>query len=150
MKKISTILCCLIVALLALNLQAQENRFLAEVFDEVTVTAGVEYGINATVIALPSVGEAIPQSLVMDVYQPANDALTERPVVMVYHTGNFLPNVTNGGITGTRQDSSTVELCTRLAKAGYVAAAVDYRLCCNPLDASKPESVLVVSQAADR
>ncbi|MEO0875283.1 MAG: hypothetical protein AAFY48_11815, partial [Bacteroidota bacterium] len=61
MKKISTILCCLFVALLAFNLQAQENRFLTEVFDEVTVTSDVVYGVNATVLALPVVGEAIPE-----------------------------------------------------------------------------------------
>ncbi|MEL7423111.1 MAG: T9SS type A sorting domain-containing protein [Bacteroidota bacterium] len=150
MKKISTILCCLFVALLAFNLQAQENRFLTEVFDEVTVTNDVTYGVNATIIAFTQLGEAIPEELKMDVYQPAGDNLGERPVVMVYHTGNFLPNVTNGGITGTRQDSSTVEFCTRLAKAGYVAAAVDYRLGWNPLAATQPERALGLIQAAYR
>ena len=150
MKKISTILCCLFVALLAFNLQAQENRFLTEVFDEVTVTENVQYGLNATVITLPVTGDAAAQPLLMDVYEPVGDALAERPVVMVYHTGNFLPNVTNGGITGTKQDSSVVEFCTRLARAGYTAAAVDYRLGWNPLAATQPERALGLIQAAYR
>ena len=60
MKKISTIFCCLVLALLTLQLQAQENRFLTEVFDQVTVTNDVVYGVNATVLAFSQVGEAIP------------------------------------------------------------------------------------------
>ncbi|MCH2081488.1 MAG: hypothetical protein MK226_03805, partial [Saprospiraceae bacterium] len=42
--------------------------YLEEVYSEIQVTENVVYGVNATVLALPQVGEAIPQPLTMDVY----------------------------------------------------------------------------------
>jgi hypothetical protein len=104
------------------------------------------------VLPLPVAGEALPEELKMDIYRPADqdDELAARPVVLVFHTGNFLPNVTNGGITGTRTDSSVVEICTRLAQHGYVAASCTYRSGWNPLAASQPLRALGLIQAAYR
>ncbi len=130
--------------------QAQEGRYLEEVFDEVSVTPDVVYGVNTTVLFLAQLGEAIPQELIMDVYQPANDTVTERPVVIYFHTGNFLPIQVNGGPSGTLRDSSIVEICTRLAKMGYVAISADYRLGWNPLAETQPERALGLIQAAYR
>ena len=132
MTIIRSLLYSLLLANLSLNLHAQSDRYLGEIFDEVSVTRDVVYGINATAITLPTEGEALAQELRMDVYEPLGDNLESRPVMMIYHNGNFLPQVINSSIEGTRQDSSVVELCTRFAKAGYVAAAVDYRLGWNP------------------
>ncbi|MGK0388925.1 MAG: acetyl esterase/lipase [Maribacter sp.] len=126
------------------------QKFLTETFTEITVTNDVTYGVNATVIAFSQVGEAIPQELKMDIYEPVGDDATERPLALVFHTGNFLPSVTNGGITGLKTDSSTIEICTRLAKMGYTAAAVDYRLGWNPLAGTQPERALGLIQAAYR
>jgi dienelactone hydrolase len=64
----------------------------------------------------------------MDVYEPSGDTASVRPLVLVLHTGSFLPAVMNGQPTGGRKDSAVVEMCTRFAKKGYVAAAVSYRL----------------------
>ena len=147
---IRTILGLLFLVTVVFGLSAQAGRYLSEVFDEVTVSTDVVYGVNATVLSLQTVGEAIPQELKMDVYEPAGDNFDFRPLVMVYHTGFFLPPVINGGIEGARQDSSVVEICTRLAKAGYVAAAVDYRLGWNPVAASQPERNLSFVQALYR
>jgi acetyl esterase/lipase len=70
----------------------------------------------------------------MDIYTPpAEDTETSRPVIMVAHTGNFLPPLFNGGISGSKNDSSIVNLCRQFAKRGYVAAAVAYRGGWNPL-----------------
>lgn len=70
----------------------------------------------------------------MDIYTPpAEDAETNRPVIIYLHTGNFLPGIINGGPTGSKQDSSLVNMCKRWARAGYVVAAVDYRLGWNPI-----------------
>lgn len=69
----------------------------------------------------------------MDVYTPAGDTETNRPVIIYLHTGNFLPPIINGGITGSRRDSAVVNLCKRWAKAGYVVAALSYRLGWNPI-----------------
>ena len=146
MKKIFTLF---LLTVFALNINAQD-RYLDEVFDDVDVMSDVLYGVNATVIALPIVGEAIPFPLFMDVYQPSGDTETNRPLVLVFHTGNFLPNVLNGQISGTRQDSSVVEICTQLARRGYVAASVDYRQGWNPLASTQPERALGLIQAAYR
>jgi hypothetical protein len=121
-------------------LQAQ-TRYLQPVFTDVTVTNNVVYGVNTTVLAFPTL---IKQPLIMDVYQPTGDTEAERPVVLYLHTGNFLPfqNPTtgepgfNGSCGGTLRDSSVVEACKRLARMGYVACAVDYRLGWNPLASS--------------
>lgn len=139
----------LLLMLLTIGLSAQE-RYLDEVFTDVEVTSNVIYGVNATVILLPQLGEAIPIPLAMDVYQPAGDTETARPLVLVFHTGNFLPNYINGQITGTKTDSSVVEICTQLARRGFVAASVDYRTGWNPLATSQPERALGLIQAAYR
>ncbi len=70
----------------------------------------------------------------MDVYYPdmSKDTMTERPVILYVHTGNFLPTGINGGPTGSKEDSSAVELCKQWAKRGYVAIAANYRHGWNP------------------
>lgn len=127
-----------------------QDRYLDEIFDDVTVTSGIEYGVNGTVLQLASAGEVVPESLLLDLYEPAGDTEASRPLVLVFHTGNFLPSVTNGQIAGTRQDSSVVEICTLLARRGYVAASVDYRLGWNPLAETQPIRALGLIQAAYR
>ncbi len=131
------------------SLQAQE-RFLDEVFDGVVVTENVTYGVNATLLYLPQTGEAVPQALLADIYEPAGDTMAQRPLVLVFHTGNFLPNVLNGQISGTMRDSAVVEICNRLARKGFVAASCDYRLGWNPLADNQPERALGLIQAAYR
>ncbi len=54
----------------------------------------------------------------MDVYEPAGDSETERPVFLFFHSGNFLPQYVNAGTQGTRQDSVVVEMCERYARMG--------------------------------
>ncbi len=132
-----------------ISLTAQD-RYLDEVFTDVDVTTDVLYGVNATVLFLATQGETVPIPLTMDVYEPAGDTETSRPLVLVFHTGNFLPNVLNGQISGTKQDSSVVEICNQLARRGYVAASVDYRTGWNPLATTQPERALGLIQAAYR
>jgi len=69
----------------------------------------------------------------MDVYEPMGDTVTNRPVVILLHTGNFLPPRINGGILGTRKDSTMMVLAEKLARRGFVAIAASYRLGWNPL-----------------
>ncbi len=148
MKRIFTLLFASMFTIGLITAQ-DEERYLDEVFTDVDVNT-VIYGVNGTVLALPVVGEVIPRPLPMDIYSPAGDTATNRPVVLVFHTGNFLPNVTNGQIPGTRIDSSVVEICTQLARRGYVAASCDYRLGWNPLAPTQPERALGLIQAAYR
>lgn len=136
----------------ALNAQV---RYLDPVFSNITVTANQPYGLNTTVLAYPTI---IKQPLIMDVYQPASDTETKRPVVIYLHTGNFLPFKSpidgslgfNGSCGGTIRDSSVIEACTRLAQMGYVALAADYRLGWNPLAASDVDRRYGIINAAYR
>ncbi|MFQ5447176.1 MAG: T9SS type A sorting domain-containing protein [Saprospiraceae bacterium] len=136
MKQLNTLL---LLACMTIATTTFAQRYVTQVFDEVQVTQTVPYGFNASIINLldgdPG-NDAHPfaHPLVMDIYQPAGDTATERPVVIYFHTGNFFPFPANGSTGGTRSDSSCVEICTRLAKMGYVAASADYRLGWNPFD----------------
>ncbi|MBT3173206.1 MAG: T9SS type A sorting domain-containing protein [Lentimicrobiaceae bacterium] len=72
--------------------------------------------------------------LEMDIYTPpASDDVTDRPVWINVHTGNFLPPLFNGAITGNKTDSVGVNICKQMAKRGYVAINVNYRLGWNPI-----------------
>jgi hypothetical protein len=130
MKKFNTLI--LSTLLLAGTLSLQAQRYLQQVFTDVNIQTNVQYGLNYTIITVPITGHSAPQPLTMDVYTPAGDTETERPLILYFRTGNFLPNPQNLGTTGTKNDSIAVELCTRLAKMGYVVANVDYRLGWNP------------------
>ncbi len=105
------------------------QRYLSEVFSNVTVTTNVTYADNISVFPGPS-PMSIP--LVMDVYEPAGDVLLQRPVIIFMHTGSYLPRYINGTPTGSRNDSATVAICTQLAKRGYVVANIEYRIGWNP------------------
>ena len=149
MTKLFILFICL--SSLIFVVQAQENiRYLDEIFTNVKLTSDVVYGVNATVLYLYFEEEAVPIPLTMDVYEPEGDTLAERPLVLLFHSGNFLPNVINGRIIGTKSDSSVVEICTRLAKRGYVAASVTYRNGWNPLAWSQLERTMGLIQAIFR
>lgn len=121
------------LSLLACSIQGySQQRYLDPVFSAVTVTSNVTYGTNISVIT----GAPAASTLYMDVYQPTGDTSTSRPLVIVHHTGSFLPRVSNGQPTGSKTDSAVVEMCMRFAKKGYVAVAPDYRLGWNPISGS--------------
>lgn len=129
-----------------------QQRYLDEIFTDVTVTSNVVYGVNATVLLItdPAVGQAIPQPLVMKVYEPEGDTETERPLILYLHTGNFLPQPTFCSIGGTLEDEVLVEIATRLAKRGYVVATAAYRLGWNPGATTQEERTYQLINAAYR
>ena len=97
------------------NLQSQNPgcdgaRYIDDVFADVTKTT-VQYAT--------AVNQANSQvTLMMDVYEPAGDTLSARPVVILAHGGSF--------IFGDKSDMK--RWCERLARKGYVAASIQYRL----------------------
>ena len=103
----------------SINLPAQTGigcdgaRYRYRVFENFSVDYDIPYGNNITVS-----GSDI--SLVMDIYRPEGDAVNNRPVVIVAHGGFFLGGSNNG--------SDVVPLCEDLARMGYVAASISYRL----------------------
>ena len=100
----------------SLSQECTDGRYEQEIFDNVYVTSGVYYGTN---IQEGLFGDS-NEDLYLDVYEPYGDDLENRPVVIFMFGGSF--------IGGSRTSSDIVELCTRYAKRGYVAVAIDYRL----------------------
>ena len=134
MKRLLALMLCAV----SLGVGAQ-NRYLNEVFTEVDVTTNVLYGSNVTVLPLLQGAAPATQPLVCDIYEPAGDAETNRPLIIYIHTGNFLPQYLNGSAVGSKNDSCAVELCTRYARMGYVVASIDYRTGWNPLAQTQSE-----------
>ncbi|MEO0785361.1 MAG: cadherin domain-containing protein [Pseudomonadota bacterium] len=58
------------------------------------------------------------QTLTMDIYSPAGDSETQRPVILVAFGGGF--------VSGDKAD--VAGLASNFAERGYVAAAIDYRI----------------------
>ena len=90
---------------------------------DVAVDPGIVYATNITVLQSPPA----PEMLSMDVYTPVGDDNPARPLILVAHTGSFLPPLFNGQVTGAVTDSTVVYMCKELASRGYVAAAFTYR-----------------------
>lgn len=119
----------LTTAITTLALTAPAQRYLTEVFPNVNVTPNVIYANNYSVFPPQAPGF---QDLKMDVFEPAGDILTQRPLIIFMHTGSYLPILINGTPTGSRTDSATVEICKQFARRGYVVANMDYRIGWNP------------------
>ncbi len=148
MRKFLTLL---FIAFLSFSINGQE-RYMDQVFDEVKVTSDQIYGANATIITLlvPEIAEALRLEQLYDVYEPEGDTVDVRPCVFLFKTGNFLPIVSNGQVSGTKSDSALVEIARRLAKMGYVAISADYREGWNPIQPNQPLRALQLIQAAYR
>jgi len=139
------------IALLSLGLSVSaQTRYLDDVFSSVTVTSNVTYATNISILPLLQGLPPTPAPLICDIYEPTGDAMTNRPVIILVHTGSFLPTVINGQPTGSKTDLSIVEQCTRWAKKGYVAVAMDNRLGWNPTSTDQDVRTSSLLQAAYR
>jgi acetyl esterase/lipase len=90
----------------SLNISAQE-RYKDEITDSVRVET-YTYAFKDG------------QSLDLDVYFPAFENQANRPLIIYVHGGGF-----SGG---KRDEKGTQEFCSKLARRGYVAASITYRL----------------------
>lgn len=88
-------------------------RYKENVFDSLVVTSDVTYGNN-----INQSGSA--QSLELDVYEPAGDAVTLRPALVWIHGGSF--------ISGDKAGPDVKGLCEEFAHRGYVSVSIEYRL----------------------
>ena len=154
MKKILLSFICLFIV----GTSFSQVRYIDEVFTEFTVDSANVYAENLTVIAananppqpyLPTGQFGIP-ALEVDVYEPVGDTETERPLVIVLHTGTFAPIIYNGNPTGLRDDYATAAMCQSYAKRGYVAANVEYRLGWNPSAETQSERAASLMKAVYR
>ncbi len=113
-------------------INAQEVRFIDEIFDDVTVTENIVYG-NAPDLPFIFLFEwnTYDIDLHMDVYQPLGDSMENRPVIIFAHSGAFF--------TGSKEAQDMVALCRSFAKKGYVAISMEYRLGLNILSSYSGE-----------
>jgi len=109
--------------------QSFAQRYMQEIFSSYTKSANIMYDSNRSLNLLYPTDPRpiITVNLKCDVYQPSGDTITNRPVVILVHTGSYLPSIINKQTTGNKDDSTIVEICSRLAKRGFVAVAMDYR-----------------------
>ncbi len=134
----------LILAFAAFSLIAQK-RYIDPSF-EVETVANVIYGNNISILT----GTPAAEDLFMDIYMPKDDSITNRPVMLIAHTGSFLPPIINGQATGSKSDASVVHVCTELAKRGYVAIAYSYRFGWVPISPEQDVRTGTLLQAAYR
>ena len=141
----------LVIALIFIGINTNaQTRYLDNMFDSVTVTTDVTYGQNVTILPMLQGQPPAVAPLLCDIYEPKNDTISDRPVIIIMHTGSFLPAVLNGQATGSKSDNSIVENCTRWAKKGYVAIAMSYRQGWNPTSPSQSVRTATILQAAYR
>jgi len=154
MKKI---LLPIIFSCISITTLIAQERYVDEVFDSITQQNNVVYSTNLSVIAasqglayVPT--GAVPQvpALAFDLYEPAEDTVAERPLIIMLHTGTFLPIIYNGNPTGMRNDVATTNICKSYAKRGYVVANLEYRLGWNPTAATQAERAASLMKAVYR
>lgn len=101
------------------------QRYISTVFNQADVTSSILFG-NADPYGL-SPG----QNLYLDVYAPAGDTLSKRPVIVYAYGGGFL--------IGTRNQPPIPYFGEQLARRGFVFVAIDYRLGFNTVTPGSPE-----------
>jgi len=89
------------------------GRYVDLVFESVTRTNALKYG---SAVDKPS-GRTV--DLLLDLYEPAGDTAARRPVFVFLFGGAF--------VAGDRQREPQA-YCEQMARRGYVAAAIDYRI----------------------
>ncbi|MDP1727805.1 MAG: T9SS type A sorting domain-containing protein [Bacteroidota bacterium] len=141
MKKNQIRLLTIIVFNLQLGSSFAQTRYIDEVFNYVQKTSNIEYDSNVSVNLFYGMGSLPPAlttqfytaKLLCDFYEPVQDVIVaKRPLIILVHTGSFLPIILNKQPTGSKNDSSIVTLANSFARRGYVVAAIDCRLGWNP------------------
>lgn len=113
--------------LFGLQIQAQaqdpcsSGRYAEAVFSQFNITSNLTYGQNSNWANSNT-------TLKLDFYEPANDTLAARPLIIWVHGGSF--------IGGSKIDPDVKALSERFALKGYACASIEYRLGFFPVDSS--------------
>lgn len=120
--------------LLPIAALAQPNctsqRYQDTIYQQVKVTKDIKFA-TATPYGLL----AQPQDLYMDIYEPANDTQTRRPLIIFQFGGGFL--------IGWRSQPLIPQYCEYFAKCGYVVATIDYRIGFDVLSTGSAERAVI-------
>ena len=110
----------IILISISLTSFSQDYRYVNTIFSNVTASNNIIYG-TAPAINSPYNDESntTTSNLLMDIYQPTGDALSQRPVIIFAHGGGF----SNGDKT---VDDMTA-YCDTFARKGYVTVSINYR-----------------------
>ena len=108
------------------SLLYSQIRYKNEIFGQVIKTENVVYG-NAPDLPFIFLFEwnTVNIDLEMDIYEPAEDTVTNRPVIIFIHPGAFF--------TGNNEVDDMVSLANSSAERGYLSASITYRLGLNVL-----------------
>jgi len=106
MKKLVTLITLTFIS--AFTFAQCDGRYQTEIFSSVTVTE-----INYSDVYTDNEHK-------MDIYTANGDTATNRPVILYMHGGSFT--------AGDKTTSDCVDFCESMAKRGYVAASLNYRL----------------------
>ena len=98
---------------MAISAQCVDGRYRDLIFPMVSVTSDVEYGANIS-------HNGTNTTLLLDVFEPQGDVEALRPLVIMAHGGFF--------VSGSKEGVDIVPFCNDLARMGYVAASIKYRL----------------------
>lgn len=139
-------LIAIVFSLSILNVDAQ-TRYVDEIFTDIMRQDSVIYGANTTVLPVLLGANPTIRPLFANVMMPMGDTETDRPLIMMFHTGNFLPKFVNGQINGDMNDVYINSLAERLVKRGYVVAIVDYRKGWNPLGSQEERTNTLINAA---
>ncbi len=102
---------CVFLTLLSVVVFSQQ-RYKDYCFESAAVESGIVYRTAENRGGI--------DTLAFDLYTPEGDQQNLRPLVIFMHGGSF--------VSGSRDEDYVVEFCTEMARRGYVAAALSYRL----------------------
>lgn len=124
------------LALLICFVTWSQTRYLQKITNDVSISKDIIFSTNIpTIETFNLFGNRIANeesygktriTLKMNIYEPANDRLKQRPVIIFAFGGGF--------VNGDRNESSMIQLCEEFAKRGFVTATIDYRLGMNLTD----------------
>lgn len=106
--------------------QCESPRYQYQVFTNYTLTSDIHYGSN-----VDYKGEEL--QLLLDVYEPEADIISDRPLIILAHGGSF--------VFGAKEGYDVVPLAKDFARMGYVVASINYRMGFEVTSESKVDSV---------
>ncbi len=104
------------------------GRYKNRVFSDFTIMNNIIYARKQT-------SDGRWQNLPYDVYEPKNDTVSKRPVVVLAHGGGYIDFL-------DQKSPDIVELAIDLVKRGYVVISLEYREEANPLVLLSEESMV--------